>query len=175
MAEWIVQPDGVGDVPCDSKWRVRLPTPYANYFLAFEPGKETAKLYTASLNADDILLWPKALLASWRDLLPRKTPEEAKQTRQLLAAVQFYGADTEIDRQGRFVLPRNLREALKLASPPKSFKIYNDGIIRLVTPTRFEIAKRDLAPPSATLDESAVTSYSALVGPNMEKQEGDSR
>jgi DNA-binding transcriptional regulator/RsmH inhibitor MraZ len=174
MAEWIEQPDGVGDVPCDNKWRVRLPTPYANYFLAFEPSKETGKLYTASLNGEDILVWPKALLASWRDRLPRRTPEEAKQTRQLLAAVQFYGADTEIDRQGRFVLPRNVRDALRLDSPPRNLKVYNDGVIRLVTSSRFEVAKRDLAPPSVALDELAVTLYSALIGPGSAKPEGSS-
>jgi DNA-binding transcriptional regulator/RsmH inhibitor MraZ len=173
MPEWITPPDGVGDVPCDSKWRVRLPSPYAVYFFAFEKGKETASLYAATLDGQDILLWPKPLFSLWRSrLLERRDGDRAK-TRQLLAAAQFYGAETEVDRQGRFVLPRTLRDALHLASPPKSFKVFNDGIIRMVTIERFDYAKRELAPPSRATDDYAVDQFTALMGQGKVDQAGD--
>jgi DNA-binding transcriptional regulator/RsmH inhibitor MraZ len=100
------------DVACDNKWRLRLPAPYAGYFLAFDPDKETGKLYAASLNGEDILIWPRKLFFDWLDK-PRGTPEEATMARHMRIALQFYGNEHEIDRQGRFVLARNVREALR--------------------------------------------------------------
>ena len=163
MSERNVPPDGVGDVRCDDKWRVRLPASYSAYLHSFEPKDERAKLYAACLDGESVLLWAKTEFSRWRNNLQNDFRGDRSRTRQMLAATQFYGGDTEIDRQGRIVLPRNVREALNLETRPEELKVFNDGIIRLVTKEGFEEAKREFAPQSRALDDYAVDQFTSLV------------
>jgi DNA-binding transcriptional regulator/RsmH inhibitor MraZ len=170
----ILAPNGVGDAPCDEKWRVRLPSHYAAYFLAFEPDRATAKMYAVTFDGEDILLWPKMQFSQWRQRLLESPEADRHRTRQLLAATQFYGGETEIDRQGRFVLPRTVREALHLEGARVDFKVFNDGPVRLTTKERLEAAKRDFAPLGRELDDYAVDQYTRLSGQRGGDQGGSS-
>jgi DNA-binding transcriptional regulator/RsmH inhibitor MraZ len=162
MPDRISPPDGLGEAPCDNKWRVRLPTPYAVYFQSFEPGKETASIYAASFDGQDIFLFSKSEFRLWRDRLRRITGADRPDARQMLLASQYYGGETEVDRQGRFIVPRMVRKALHLEKPPESFNVLNDGLVRLVRSDRLDFAERDEAPQSSALSGKVLDHYAYL-------------
>jgi DNA-binding transcriptional regulator/RsmH inhibitor MraZ len=156
-------PIGVGDAPSDDKWRIRLPSSYALYFLAHELDRETAKLYVATLDAEDVLIWPKAEFLKWRSHLQESSGEDPDVVRNLLLASQIRGGESEIDRQGRFVLPKNVREALRLPNPKVDFKVLNDGVVRLTTAERLNELEQKIVPPSRELSDYAISRYARFL------------
>ena len=163
-------PLGLGDAPCDEKWRVRLPAQYSAYFLGYGKDGGSAELYAATFDGTDVLLWPKAEFLSWRDELQECEGPERPKNRRLLLAAQLYGGETEIDRQGRFVLPRNVREALGLSQSGIEFKVLNDGPIRLMTEQRCEETKKGPVQLGREFDDYAADKYTEYLGGNRGKQ-----
>jgi len=154
-----VAPNGLEDAPCDESWRVRLQKRYADYFLGFEPStSKTATIYIASLNRTDALIWPNRFFQDWAHRL-RTAPENRTRNRSLLKTAQFLGGETEIDRQGRFVLPKKTREGLRLDQPLAEFKVFNDGVVRLIRSDQRSSTERAV-PEDEELDDYAIDQYS---------------
>ncbi|MBY0505459.1 MAG: AbrB/MazE/SpoVT family DNA-binding domain-containing protein [Bryobacteraceae bacterium] len=169
-----VAPNGLEEAPCDDRWRIRLQKRYADFFLSFEPIPEkAAKIYVATLNGEDALIWPNDVFQDWAHRL-RIDPNNREKNRLLLRKAQFFGGESDIDRQGRFVLPKKVREGMHLEEPVTEFQVFNDGIIRLI--------KRALSPDERLalterrdLDDYAVDRYTShLLGPSS-LTDGDSR
>lgn len=154
-----VAPYGLEEAPCDGSWRVRLPKRYADFYLAFEPDlAKPARLYVATLNGRDALLWPNPLFQDWarRLLLDLENKET---NRNLLKKAQFFGGESDIDRHGRFVLPKRVREGLGLSASVSEFHVYNDGIVRLSLPQQV-VAERQMLALDDGSDSHAIDRYS---------------
>lgn len=163
-----VAPNGLEDAPCDESWRVRLQKRYADYFLAFEPStSKTATIYIASFNRTDALVWPNRFFQDWAQRL-RTDPENRTKNRALLKRAQFLGGETEIDRQGRFVLPKRTREGLRLDKPLAEFKVFNDGVVRLTRPDQMLPIER-MVPEDEELDDYAIDQYSNYLGDTLSR------
>ncbi|MBL8178587.1 MAG: hypothetical protein JNK48_28195 [Bryobacterales bacterium] len=152
----------MSDAPCDDKWRVRLSSRYASYFLSFEEDKESAKIYVVTFDRKAAILWPYPHFLEWRSNLLQSSSIAPESRRQMLTASEFFGGGSEIDRNGRFLLPRAVRDALGLVNPKTEFGVYNDGAIRLATKERLTLAMREFAPSGEQLDSLAVEEYVRL-------------
>ena len=144
-----------GSATCDANWRFRLPTNYAKYLLSQTPGTDTASIYIATLDAQEMLLWSRQEFLSWRDHLQL----EPASNEELLDALQYFGGETEIDNKGRFVLPKNVRDVLKGVKPGNDFKIIGGAPLRLLTAARYE-EKRRRVKPGPELRKRARAEYS---------------
>jgi DNA-binding transcriptional regulator/RsmH inhibitor MraZ len=134
-------PMGIGDAHCDKNWRIRIPVKFAIHFLE---GNESARLYLATLDGKDILLWRELEFLRWMNELSKST-ESNEEHGNIVLAMQVYGGESEIDRQGRFILPKSVRENLEFKQPTIEFKIIS-GPIRLTTSRKIGEDKQKLVP-----------------------------
>ena len=129
-----------GNATCDAKWRFRLQSNFASYFLAQEPRAESASLYVATLNALDILLFPKNDFWEWKARLLESEDPAVRQN--LIRALRHSGGEAQLDRHGRFVLPVHVRESLRISAVGVDFKILSDMPVRLMTVDRYKEDKQ---------------------------------
>jgi transcriptional regulator MraZ len=90
----------------DDRGRLKIPNGFRS-FIEDEHGRE---LFVTSLHGDSVRIYP---LSVWTDLerkltqIPSSHPSRVK----FLDRVNFYGQVSEIDSQGRVVIPSRLRES----------------------------------------------------------------
>ncbi len=103
-------PRGVFRVSVDDKGRVKLPTPLVQYLESF---KEERKVFVTTFDESEARLYP---ISVWRETEKMlQEPGEDFEERDSLALVAAnYGQDVDVDAQGRFTLPGDLRKKLGL-------------------------------------------------------------
>lgn len=96
-----------GDAVCDAKFRVRLPSNWASYYLKRNCEEaEGARLVVTSLNREDILLFHSEDFIAYRTHLT-----EAGDQDDVLDSLRLWGGEAQLDRNGRFILPSRVRTA----------------------------------------------------------------
>ena len=107
----------------DEKGRLKLPADMAQYLEAI--GEH--KVFVTSVNLETALIYP---ISVWRET--EKMLEEAGEDADIRADVAFianhYGQDSDIDAQGRVLLPTTLRRELNLEKDDVSLLFYKQRI-----------------------------------------------
>ena len=104
----------------DDRGRLKIP----NGFRAFIEGEHGRELFVTSVHGDSVRIYPMTV---WTDIekklasIPSSHPSRLK----FLDRVNFYGQVTEIDIQGRVVIPPRLREAASMVGAVDVFGQYN--------------------------------------------------
>ncbi len=89
----------------DAKFRLKVPTAFRNY-IRDSWGNE---LFLTSFNGDNLLAYP---LASWSEFEARldRLPQLDPSRQRLMSRINYFGAMTTMDKQGRVLVPQVLRE-----------------------------------------------------------------
>lgn len=126
----------------DEKGRLKLPASIVQYLDGF--GER--KVFITTLNASTARIYP---IAIWRETeRALEEPGEDTEAREDLAFIAYhFGADDEIDGQGRVLVPTELRRTLKLENEQvflRCFKQRIDVIGREVYEQRLSKAMEDV-------------------------------
>ena len=112
--EGVVAPRGFHKGTVDDKGRLKLPKVFHEYLnrlgenevFVTSLDKLTARIYTSSTWAENERFF-------------EKPPEEvAAKARAVAFVARHYGADSEVDSQGRLLVPQVLRQELKIENQP---------------------------------------------------------
>lgn len=116
-------PLGIYTSRCDEKGRVRLPKEFEDFVRTFpEP-----EFFITSFDGDIGRIYP---IAAWREnekILAEYTDDpQAGEDMAFLA--HYWGAVSEVDGQGRLLVPPVLRRKLGIEAQPVNLRFYNGGI-----------------------------------------------
>ena len=147
-------PRGTFSGRVDEKGRLKLPAPIAQYL-----GKlGEQKVFVTTLNTSTALIYP---ISVWRET--ENMLEEPGEDADLRADVAFvanhYGEDTEIDAQGRVLMPTTLRRELGLEKDDVHLLCYKRRIEVFgsrVYSERLETARTDLAGKLKALEKKGL-------------------
>jgi len=116
-------PRGAPQTRVDDKGRLKLPTPIGQYLEAF--GER--RVFVTTLNTSTALIYP---ISVWRET--EKMLQEPGEDADLRADVAFianhYGEDSDIDAQGRILMPAVLRRELELEKDDVHLVCYKQRI-----------------------------------------------
>src|SRR5262249_53862766 len=101
---------GSSTAKIDEKGRLKIPTA----FLALIQDEPTAGVFLTSVTGDSMRVYP---IAAWMGVEQRldKMPSSHPAKKKFLDRVNYFGQLTELDAQGRVVIPTRLREAAGIA------------------------------------------------------------
>lgn len=102
-------PNGMTEVRVDEKGRLTLPAGHKRFLESLDENR----LFVTSLDDRRVHVFSQSV---WRSRQERMIAESSLQevVRRFLFRVHRVGADTEMDKQGRLVLPARLRARLRL-------------------------------------------------------------
>ena len=113
-------PRGSYTAKVDGKGRLSLPTVFQEFF-----GEE--KLFVTSLDMRVARIYPLSLWEQNETLLYDAT-EDPEVAEDIAFTASHYGADADIDSQGRVLLPTELRRALNLESQTVWLDRFQGGV-----------------------------------------------
>jgi MraZ protein len=106
-ASWVLR--GNAPAKIDDKGRLKIP----NSFLAYVQKEFGPELFVTSLDGEHVRIYP---LTVWMEIerklaqIPSTNPAKIK----FLDRINFYGQPTELDKQGRVLIPTRLRAAANM-------------------------------------------------------------
>jgi len=123
----------------DDKGRLKLPVGFQGYFA----GLAEKKLFVTSLDRRIGQIYP---IANWREakkfLYGQK--ENSQAARRIAFNAQDLGADSEMDNQGRVLLPPEMRRELGIEN--QSVRLFHyKGRIEILSETIYQERKREAA------------------------------
>ena len=113
-------PRGFFTAKVDEKGRLKLPTLFQEFF-----GGE--KLFVTSLDTRIARIYPISLWQQNESLLFDQN-DEPEMAEDIAFIANHFGADAEIDAQGRVLLPTELRRALNLENQTVWLDCYQGGV-----------------------------------------------
>jgi MraZ protein len=132
-------PNGMYPARVDDKGRLKLPVGFQEYFA----GLPEKKLFVTSLDRRIGQIYP---IANWREakkFLYGQT-ENSKPARRIAFNAQDLGADSEMDNQGRVLLPPEMRRELGIEN--QSVRLFHyKGRIEILSETIYQERKREAA------------------------------
>src|SRR3982074_11179 len=138
-------PNGMYPARVDDKGRLKLPVGFQEYFA----GLPEKKLFVTSLDRRIGQIYP---IANWREakkFLSGQT-ENSKPARRIAFNAQDLGADSEMDNQGRVLLPPEMRR--ELGSENQGGRVFHyKGRIEIRSEAIYQERKQEAA-GSATAD-----------------------
>ena len=107
----------------DEKGRLKVPVNFQQYLISLGG----ARVFITSLDGATARIYPLPVWMNNLKLLGEQTeaPEDAE---DLVFMANDWGAESDIDNQGRVLFPTNLRRELKLESAAVWLECYNDAI-----------------------------------------------
>lgn len=147
-------PRGFHAARVDEKGRLKLPAAIVQYLESF--GEK--KVFITTLNGSTARIYP---IAVWRETeqLLEEPGDDADIREDVAFIADHYGADDEIDGQGRVLVPADLRRELKLESEQvflRCFKQRIDIYGRDVYEARLGRAKENLLDKVQGLEKKGV-------------------
>ena len=132
-------PNGMYPARVDDKGRLKLPVGFQQYFA----GLAEKKLFVTSLDRRIGQIYP---IANWREakkfLYGQK--ENSPAARRIAFNAQDLGADSEMDNQGRVLLPPEMRRELGIEN--QSVRLFHyKGRIEILSETIYQERKREAA------------------------------
>lgn len=116
-------PRGIYPARVDEKGRLKLPV----NFQAFLNASGEQKVYITSLDYTIARIYPLPLWKANEEILNGST-EDSETAEDIAFVANVLGADSELDNQGRVLLPTNLRRDLELESQPVWLECFQGGI-----------------------------------------------
>jgi len=116
-------PRGVSTGRVDDKGRLRLSAAVRDYLAELEE----KTLFVTSLDLRTIRIYP---IAIWRDneRLVTEDTEDAEDAEEVFFLAQDVGQEVQMDKQGRILLPAELRRMLELENQPVYMNAYKGRI-----------------------------------------------
>ncbi len=136
-------PRGFLSARVDEKGRLKLPAAITQYLSSL--GEQ--KVFVTTLNGSTARIYPISAWLQTESLL-EEAGEDAETREDVAFVADHFGADSEIDPQGRVLVPTDLRRALKLENEQvylRCFKQRIDVIGREVYEQRLAKAMEGLA------------------------------
>ena len=109
-------PLGIYPARVDERGRLKLPTDFQDFLKAVVEGSEQ-RFFITSLDLLTIRIYPLSVWQFNENLLQEET-EDPQEAEDLAFIANDMGGASEIDSQGRVLLPAPLRELLKLNGEP---------------------------------------------------------
>jgi MraZ protein len=106
-------PLGIFQARCDDKGRLKLPANFFEYLKAL--GVE--KVFITTFDMKLARIYPKSVWESNRNLFAN-AGEHAKIAQDIAFIANLYGGESEMDAQGRLLMPQELRKKLEIEAQP---------------------------------------------------------
>ncbi len=116
-------PRGIYPARVDEKGRLKLPV----NFQAFLNASGEQKVYITSLDYTTARIYPLQLWKANEEILSGST-EDSETAEDIAFVANVLGADSELDGQGRVLLPTDLRRELSLEAQPVWLECFQGGI-----------------------------------------------
>ncbi len=147
-------PRGAPQTRVDDKGRLKLPAAIGQYLGAF--GEE--KFFVTTLNTSTALIYP---ISVWRETekMLQEPGEDADLRADLAFIANHYGEDSDIDAQGRILMPAVLRRELELEKDDVHLICYKQRIEVLgskVYSQRLDAAKTNLPEKLKALEKKGL-------------------
>jgi MraZ protein len=147
-------PRGFLSARVDEKGRLKLPAAIAQFLSA----SGDQKVFVTTLNASTARIYP---ISVWRqtESMLEEAGEDADVREDVSFIAYHYGADSEIDPQGRVLVPTDLRRELKLENEQvflRCFKGRIDVIGREVYEQRLSRAKENIGDKVGSLEKKGL-------------------
>jgi len=116
-------PLGIFKARCEEKGRLKLPADFFEYFKKAGVQKvfiTTVDLKQCRVYAKDVWLRNKSIL--------EKGGEHAKLAQDVALIADLYGAESDVDAQGRILIPQELRKELEIEGQPVWIQFFNEHI-----------------------------------------------
>ncbi|HEX7359498.1 MAG TPA: hypothetical protein VF283_03300 [Bryobacteraceae bacterium] len=116
-------PRGFLPARVDDKGRLKLPAAIAQYLA----GTGDQKVFVTTLNGSTVRIYP---ISSWRETEKfLEEPGEDADVREDVAFIAYhFGADSDIDPQGRVLVPTELRRKLRLENEQVHLRCFKQRI-----------------------------------------------
>lgn len=100
---------GSASTKIDSKGRLKIPTAFRRHL----EDRYGSEVFVTSILGESALVYP---IPIWEDLEQRlaKLPATDRTKRRFLERVGYYGQQTQLDAQGRIVVPQLLRDSAEM-------------------------------------------------------------
>ena len=147
-------PHSITQARVDDKGRLKLPAEFLEYLKAL--GVDKVFITTVDLRLARI--YP---LSVWKanENLFENAGEQAEQAEDVAYVAKYYGGDSEIDAQGRVLMPAELRRKLELEAQPVWLDCYNGRINvagRKIHEERLHRAEANVADKVKTLEKQGM-------------------
>lgn len=116
-------PLGIFQARCDDKGRLKLPADFFEYFKALN----VDKVFITTVDMKLARIYPKKVWQSNRNLFG-SAGEHTKIAQDVAFIANLFGAESEIDGQGRVLVPTELRRKLEIEASPVWISFFNDRI-----------------------------------------------
>ena len=117
-------PRGTYDARVDDKGRLKLPVKFQQFLISF--GEQ--RVFITSLDIRTARIYPISVWKQNEKLLGEQFSDDPAKAEDIAFIANEMGEDSELDSQGRVLLPTNLRRSLKLESQPVWLECYQGGI-----------------------------------------------
>ncbi len=152
--EPVEAPRGFLSARVDEKGRLKLPAAITQYLGALGDGK----VFVTTLNASTVRIYPISVWQQTEAMLEESGDDT--DVREDVAFIAYhYGADSDIDSQGRVLVPTELRRVLKLENEQvylRCFKQRIDVIGREVYEQRLAKAMEGIGDKSGSLEKKGL-------------------
>ena len=116
-------PLGIFTAKCDEKGRLKLPVEFVAYLKTLE----VEKVFITTVDLKIARIYPKRTWESNQNLF-ENAGDDAEIAEDVAFIANLYGASSEIDGNGRILVPTDLRRKLELESQTVWLDYYNGGI-----------------------------------------------
>lgn len=122
-ASLVEPPQSIAQARVDDKGRLKLPAEY----LAYLKELKVDKVFITTLDRQLVQIYPMAVWKANLELL-NGAGDDAEAAGDLLYAAKHYGGISEVDGQGRVLIPALLRDLLELESQPVFLDVHRQHI-----------------------------------------------
>ncbi|MEQ1947451.1 MAG: hypothetical protein ABL995_09685 [Bryobacteraceae bacterium] len=136
-------PHSIAQARVDDKGRLKLPAEFAGYL------KEIGvnKVFITTVDMELVRIYPTSLWNA-NEIFAENASELKEDVDDIVYLAKYYGGDSDIDPQGRVLIPSELRKELSLESQPVWIDCQRNGRINVATKSvheaRIHRAKADL-------------------------------
>jgi MraZ protein len=116
-------PLGIFTAKCDEKGRLKLPAEFVAYLKTLE----VEKVFITTVDMKIARIYPKRTWESNQNLF-ENAGDDAEIAEDVAFIANLYGASSEIDGNGRILVPTDLRRRLELEGQTVWLDYYNGGI-----------------------------------------------
>ena len=116
-------PLGISQARCDEKGRLKLPANFFEYLKALG----VDKVFITTFDMRLVRIYSRNVWQSNQNLF-ENAGEDAETAQDLAFIANLYGGDSEIDAQGRILIPTELRRKLEIEAQPVWLDFYNGRI-----------------------------------------------
>jgi len=126
-------PNGILSAKIDEKGRLKLPSKLEEYFI----GLGARTLFITSLDRTSVRVYTPPAWQDAKFFLTSSEKIDRAKGRDLLFAANDVGGDSDMDAQGRVLIPQNLRTLLSLENQTVQIECH-PGMVNIYTQTRYD-------------------------------------